>query len=453
MNIGKILPVDGYTVVLQGNFPVDYTKSLTHLYQPLLGIKAVSLYQTLLNELDFQTEMSIQTHHTLMNYLNISLVEIYEARLKLEAIGLLKTFEDKTTDQTVFHYMLQIPFSPADFFRDAMLSQLLLHHVGKDKFTLLKSHYHRQEQQPVGRNITASFGDVFETIHSNFDAVQNINRIPETGGPQLDTIDFAWMEQMLKSRMIPYKRVLTTENKRIINQMMQLYGLAEYEVEKCVLWALTDENKFDMEEFKEACHDTFKNSRKVASIQLLPKQQDNPQSVEYNQKEPMTKEEQLINELETISPKQLLEDLSSGNHASESDLKVIREIMTTQGLPSPVMNVLIHYVLLQTNMKLSKAYLEKIASHWSRANLKTAKEAMMFAKKEKERYRDSIEKKQKNYQNYKKQGTRTEVVPDWFKARNQKTNQPSKTAPPVDLEREKEEIASLLQQYSSSSKK
>src|SRR5690606_32138852 len=97
-------------------------------------------------------------------------------------------------------------------------------------------------------------------------------------------------------------------------------------------------------------------------------------------------EEKLIRQLETMSPKELLEDLSSGHEASEQDLKLIRDVMTSQGLSAPVMNVLIHYVLLQSNMKLSKAYVEKIASHWSRAKLKTAREAMEFAKKEREKY-------------------------------------------------------------------
>lgn len=450
--IGKILPIDGYTVVLHGNLPVDYSKSLTHLYQPLLGIKAVMLYQTLLHEIDFQKEVPIQTHHTLMNYLNVSLVEIYEARLKLEGIGLLKTYEEKTTEETVYHYVLQSPFSPYDFFRDAMLSQLLYHHVGEDKYVLLNSHYIGRPEQHQGHNITASFGDVFETIQSDFMPIQNVNRIPESNGPQLETIDFSWMEHVLKSRMIPLKRVLTTENKRIINQMVQLYGLAEYEVEKCVLWALTDENKLDIEEFKEACHDIFKTSRKETTIQLVTKQTEPREEIKQPKlNQEMTKEEQLIHELETISPKQLLEDLSSGNHASEQDLKVIREIMTTQGLPSPVMNVLIHYVLLQTNMKLSKAYLEKIASHWSRANLQTAREAMVFAKKEKENYRAATEKKQQNYRNYRQQGTRSEVVPEWFKERKSKSTE-TKSRTTTDLEREKEELSSLLKQYSSNTK-
>lgn len=64
----------------------------------------------------------------------------------------------------------------------------------------------------------------------------------------------------------------------------------------------------------------------------------------------------------------------------------------------------------------------------------------------------SVEKKQQNYTNYKKQGAKTEVVPDWFKERKKKTTE-SNTEATIDLEREREEIASLLQQYSNSSKK
>lgn len=158
--------------------------------------------------------------------------------------------------------------------------------------------------------------------------------------------------------------------------------------------------------------------------------------------QPQTKEEMLIHELELISPKQLLEDLSGGNRASEQDLKAIREVMVSQGLPAPVMNVLVHYVLLQSNMKLSKAYLEKIASHWSRANIKTAKEAMEFAKSEQNKFQKSA--KQKTSYNYKPLSK--EIVPDWFKERNntkqKKVVQASQSV--IDLEKEKAELQALL---------
>ncbi|MUK86890.1 chromosome replication initiation protein [Ornithinibacillus sp. L9] len=453
--IGKILPVDGYHVHYKGNaLPVDYMQSLTHLYQPLIGGKAVMLYQTLLHEMDFQYDSPQQTHHTLMNYLNLPLDEIYEARLKLEGIGLLKTFETNSPDKTTFTYVLQSPFAPHDFFQDGMLSQLLLHHIGQNKYIMLQNHYVRKSDQVEedGREVTVTFREVFNTF-SPMDGTkgpapsQQVHR-----GPNIEELDFSWIEQMLKQRMIPAKQVLTNDNRRIINQMMVLYDLASHEIEKAILWALSDENRLNIEEFKEACHDLFSEKPSQSKVRLVEKNEHIVDNRSEDKMKPLSKEEQLIKELETISPKQLLEDLSSGNQASTQDLKVIREVMTSQGLPSPVMNVLIHYVLLQSNMKLSKAYLEKIASHWSRANLKTAKEAMVFAKRE--RYRTSTAKTQTYNNNYKKQQSK-EVIPDWFKERKSKKPQGSVSnkQATVDLEKEKEEIAALLNRYSSTSSK
>ncbi|GIN74800.1 hypothetical protein J14TS2_52750 [Bacillus sp. J14TS2] len=105
----------------------------------------------------------------------------------------------------------------------------------------------------------------------------------------------------------------------------------------------------------------------------------------------MSKEEQFIKNLEGITPKELLEALSEDGRACERELKIISDVMNSEGLPTPVMNVLVHYVFLKDNMKLSRPYLQKIASHWSDANLKTAEEAMTFAKN-RHKSRQSYEK-------------------------------------------------------------
>ncbi|HLS09796.1 replication initiation and membrane attachment family protein [Lentibacillus sp.] len=438
-DIGKILPIEGYRVLLKGSLPADYTKSLTHLYQPLIGIQAVSLYQTLINELDFQDGSTVQTHHTLMNYMNMPLDEIYRARLKLEGIGLLKTYQHESSEHNTYTYEIQRPFAPAEFFTDDMLTQLLYHHIGQSKFTILQEHFRLQTTQK-GTNITASFNDVFQTFQphtTGLDIPPEENQKTEENIP---SIDFSWMEQMLKTRMIPVKKVLTAANKKLMSQMLTLYDLAEFEVEKAVLWALTDENTLNPKEFKEACHDLFQAKHQQADIRLTEKNESETPETEYK---PTTKEEQLILKLEKISPKQLLEDLSSGGQASGQDLKVIRDVMTTQGLPSPVMNVLIHYVLLQTDMKLSKAYIETIASHWSRANLKTAREAMAFAKKQKSQYQQRKTKPK----NYRKPAAK-EVVPDWFKERKMKQGTASSTEQPSTSDKEWEETEALLRKYS-----
>src|SRR5699024_11992042 len=92
-------------------------------------------------------------------------------------------------------------------------------------------------------------------------------------------------------------------------------------------------------EFKVACHDLF-TEKYQTTIRLTPKQEKPNTSAKDITDVPQTKEEQLINEFETISPKQLLEDLSSGQQASERELKMIRDVKLKHGLPSPVMNVL-----------------------------------------------------------------------------------------------------------------
>ncbi|WP_163970191.1 replication initiation and membrane attachment family protein [Oceanobacillus halotolerans] len=447
--IGKILPIDGYRVSLKGTLPNDYSLSLTHLYQPLIGLHAVTLYQTLLHELQLQQHETIQTHHTLMNYLNMPLDKLYRARLKLEGIGLLRTYEQEADDQKVYFYELLSPFTPIHFFQDAMLSQLHYHHIGADKHRALKDHFIKEAMQPSGKNITASFYDVFQTFHPSKEDIDEM--IPKQENVEdTSSIDFSWIEQMLKQRMIPHHKVLTPQHKKLIFQMMTLYDLSTYELEKAVLWALTDENVLDAEEFKVACHDLFKAKHQQKAIQLTEKSHQSSVSIQSVEK-PTTKEEQLIYELERISPKQLLEDLSNGNQASEQDMKIIREVMTTQGLPAPVMNVLIHYVLLQTNMKLSKAYMEKIASHWSRANLQTAKEAMAFAKQEKKRFQDAKNKKQNYYKKTYQQNNK-EVVPDWFKNRKKKQAVGQETANgsvAPDEQKEREEIAAMLREFSS----
>jgi replication initiation and membrane attachment protein len=428
-------------VLIKADLPLDYTKSLTHLYQPLIGSRSVTLYQTLLHEIDLQNEQQAQTHHTLMNYLNLRLDEIYRIRVNLEGIGLLKVFEKNTEGKRIFIYELQPPFGTKAFFTDAMLTQLLFHHIGEAKFTRLKQHFFAGILSSPGREITASFHDVFETVqptvHPETLTADSVKAVEEE-----IKVDFSWLEQMLKTRMIPAHHVLTKENRKLIAQMMQLYDLEIFEIEKSLQWALTEENVLHTEEFKFACHDLFKTKNNGKSIKLTEKKA----AVQKSAEKPVTKEDQLIHELETMSPKQLLEDLSKGNQASEQDMKMIREVMVSQGLPSPVMNVLIHYVLLQSNMRLSKAYLEKIASHWSRANITTAKEAMSFAKKEKDRYQQKPKAKKNNY--YKKPVSK-EVVPDWFKDRKQKTKEEEAKKQPGNVNNDQKEIEALLRRYSS----
>ena len=95
-------------------------------------------------------------------------------------------------------------------------------------------------------------------------------------------------------------------------------------------------------------------------------------------------------------------------------------------MPIGVVNVLLQYVLLRTDMKLTKNYAEKIASHWMRKDVKTAKQAMELARSEHEQYIKwkSEGSKQKSYS---KKPVREEKVPDWFYKKDGETKQSGET--------------------------
>lgn len=447
--VGKLLPIHGYRVVLANYLPHNYQLSLSHLYQPLIGMQAVMLYQTLLNENNLLGERSIRTHHSLMNYLKSPLDIIYNERLKLEAIGLLKTYESIEEQQKIFTYYLQSPFAPNEFFHDPMLAELLYHHLGDKMYSQLKNQFIAPIDMSLQqKEVSATFSDVFTTIKPALQEKQHLTNHRESRiNLQQQTEDFPIITTSLKQRFIQPETVLTRTNKRLISDMMHLYHLTEHDVEKCVLWALADDHSLDHEEFKAACHDIFK-TEKNAFIQLQEKQRTAPQNQPViQQEESRSTKDQLSELLETISLRQLLEGLTKGQ-ASEKELIMIREIMQTHQLKPAVMNVLVHYVLTRTNKKLSGDYLETIASHWARVQLNTAKEAMDFVQKEIDKAKNSKQRRQNNRVKHQ------EVIPDWFKKQREQRKKTAKKAA-VNNQAEsydEDEILALFHKHSSENK-
>ncbi len=113
------------------------------------------------------------------------------------------------------------------------------------------------------------------------------------------------------------------------------------------------------------------------------------------EKEPSSQEEMLIKQLEEISPKQLLKEISGGAEATKADLQIVEDVMINQKLTPGVVNVLIYYVMLRSDMKLAKTYVEKIAGHWARKKVGTVADAMALAKEENRQYQEWAETKKK----------------------------------------------------------
>lgn len=460
----ELLPVDQYIVSSSGILHEYDRKVLTFLYQPLVGPVCLSLYMTLWAELEESRLWSApMSHHGLMSMLDMNLREIYHARLKLEAMGLLKTYVKNGEEQRSFIYSLQPPLTPEQFFLDGILNIYLYRKVGKNQFARLKRFFSDKAaaDQKGYEEVTRAFPDVFSSMSP--DALQYHNGSgsdldPEEGQVfigrqepaeiQIDpaSFNFELLSAGLKESLVPNK-ALSVKVKEAISNLAFLYGIDAIQMKNIVLSALNTESEIDIEELRKAARDWYQFEHQDQLPQLIDRIQ--PVQLRTPSSPPKTKEDELVFYLETTSPRQYLIDLSEGASPSKTDLQIIEDVMFKQKLQPGVVNVLIEYVMLKTDMKLNKGYIEKIAGHWARKQIKSAKEAMELAKKEHRQYLQWAEEKKTRTTAPKGKTVRKEVLPDWFE-RKQDTNSndnKNQNEDDFDFEQEKKKLEEELKEF------
>ncbi|MBX9973293.1 replication initiation and membrane attachment family protein [Cytobacillus firmus] len=430
----EMLPIDRYTVAASGLLHEYDRKVLTLLYQPLIGSVCFSLYMTLWAELEEnRLWSSSNSHHSLMNFMGMGLKDIYEARLKLEGIGLLKVYVNKDEETRSFIYELLPPLTPEQFFLDGMLNIYLYKKLGRNQFMRLKRFFSDQKVQPATgyEEVTKAFQDVFQSGHPGSfevddEVVQLMNESEGEGyigrqeqeGIQIGNEDFNFelLQAGLNESLVP-KKAITVKVKESISNLAFLYGIDPIQMKNIVMSAVNEDNGINIDELRKSARDWYQFQNQDQLPSLIDRVQ--PALHQTHKKQPETQEEELIRYLEITSPRQLLKDISGGAEPSKGDLQIIEDVMFQQKLLPGVINVLIQYVMLKTDMKLTKGYVEKIAGHWARKKIKTPQEAIALAKKEHRQYLDWAEgKKTASTTGKKKKPIRTEMLPDWFDEKN-----------------------------------
>ncbi|KIL43803.1 replication initiation and membrane attachment family protein [Jeotgalibacillus soli] len=442
----EVQPTDEYIVQLNGLLHEADRDVLQFLYQPLVGSSSISLYSLLWGEVErHQLESENFMHASLLSMLSTNVNQLFEARLRLEGMGLLKTFV-RGTDKKEFLYQLQPPLRPNEFFEDPMLSVFLYRQVGSGQFQRLKQRYAvRFSTNDTYREVTRSFQDVYSS-----EALTNASMPPSAKAPNdgkilfesqnegittdFASFDFHLLLAGLSEAMVP-RSAFTYHVKNMIAKLSILYGLNVLDMKSVVLSAVNEENTIEIDALRKAARDYYQLHRspslpKIQHVRITADEQMAPTIEQSN-------EQELLTYLESSSPVQVLKDASNGGEPTKSELAMIEELLYHQKLPAGVVNVLLQYVLLRTDMKLTKGYVEKIAAHWARKKITTAKDAMELAKNEHKQY---SEWKEETNNGTKKRRTnktiRKEKLPDWFKARQEAKNtaKPSETEKGDDLE-------------------
>lgn len=399
----NILPADTYTVINKSILTDNDRKILTMLYQPIIGSFSTNLFFTLWMDLDKNEFMSNEeNHHHLMTSTSLSLNEIVCAREKLEAVGLLKTYYKENIDSNNYIYELFSPISPNEFFSHPVLNIVLYNSVGKKEYERIIN-YFKVPKINVNdyEDITKSFSEVFESSPSTVfeNNLQNIKMNKKLGIFIEDRIDYDLLMSSIPKETINEK-TFNKDNKKLINNLAYIYNLDNDEIKNIILSSLNERLMIDKNELRKNARNyyQYQNNGKLPSLiyQNQPEYLRSPIGKD-------TKRAKMIYTFETTSPYNFLKSKNNGAKPTERDLKLIEELMVDIGLRPAVVNVLISYVMMVNNKKLTKNFVLTIASQWKRLNIETAEDAMQQALKE--------SKKKTKTTSYKKKET---VLPEWF---------------------------------------
>lgn len=400
----NILPADTYIVLNKTILRDEDRKILTMLYQPIIGGIAVNLYFTLWSNLDRSAFVShVLTHHYLMSNMRLSIADILEAREKLEAIGLLKTYFKKDSVNS-YIYELYSPLSAYDFLENPILSTTLYHHLGSAEFERIV-HYFSTPKFSYKEyvDITSSFHEIFQSeTNSPFDfANTNIKKVTNIDLAIQPTIDFSNVLSSIPKGLLNEKAV-TPDRKELVYQLAFIYNLNDEEMANLLSNSIDEKRMIDPEVLKQNCrnYSVFENGGKLPTLVY----RNQPKTL-FREVSDTSLKSQMIYMFEHTSPYDFLCSKNRGIRPSKAELMLIECLILEYQFSPGVVNVLCDYVLRINENKLTRNFVEAIASQWKKSNIKTVEEAMCFAEKE-----------HKNRKNKKKEvsSLKKESKPKWF---------------------------------------
>lgn len=453
----KLIPSDPYIVTTKGLI-YDYDrKIISLLYQPMIGPVCLSLYITLWSEMENNRMWSKgATHHSLMNYMGLGLTDIYQARKKLEGIGLLKTYQKKEQEQDVKQliYELQPPLQPADFFKDDFIGVLLYKTIGSSQFDRLKRFFCKPGfPRDEYKEVTKSFNSVFtaslvekKSLQSDIDEpIENdifLDR-SKANSIELDMEEFSYDLLLMKIKNQVSKKTLNdAELMREIGKQAFLFDIDALKMGDIVMDSIDNSyGDVSVSEFRKKVNEWFMIEKPGKTIKLEEITQ--PFALRTQLTEPKTEAEVLVRYFETASPIQFLTDIGYGAKPVRADVEIVNLLFNQLRLTPGVINVLLHYVMLKQDMKLSRSYVEKLGGHWSRLGIKTVIEAQGKLISEQQQYVEWAKGSTYNNKGRKQKFTRTEMIPNWL-GKEKEEEQPIKEENQLELDQRRKAFEEKL---------
>lgn len=442
---------------------IDYPLSnkeleiLTILYQPIIGADALSLYLTLLSEINQKGSSEKLFHADLIMMMDKSIQAILTARKKLEGIGLLDTYYTNDSDLGGgYLYQLLPPESIERFFKDEVLTIMLFNSVGERKLDKLYQQFKTTTIDYTGfKKVNASFQEVYsfkesqiisyreklETIRKGIRPPRKKKQLSET----TETFDWAYFSQEVKRLGLNFPKDEKSFKEEIF-VFHNLYGINEIEmVDFCSKSFDYYTNQIVEKEFRRSIYDIYDRNKPQITADFKETEhvkEQEKQTYRYNSLKMNGFSEQdiqVIMDSERHFPLNYLDALKEerGGYTTPQERSLIKYLVEKSGLPNSVINILINYVYnIQNQPTLKSEYMNRIANQWAQLEIFSPEKAIEHVR---ELAKKSKQKKQSGYYPNNKKIIRQEKLPEWV-------NQPTEAAElsPEEHDKINQEIQKFL---------
>ena len=375
----NILPADIYTVINQTILTEVDKKILINLYEPIIGPNAISLYLTLWSDLDKLEIMSKDyTHHHLMTILKSSLDVINEARKSLEAVGLLKSFVKESDNVNEYLYELYSPISAYEFFNHPILNVLLLNNLGELEYNNIKNYYKKINVKKDNYiDITTSMNEIYKVV-TPYEATNEEIRRQNSLGLNIDNIlEFDLIEASIPKDLVN-NRTLNKKTKELLNQLAFVYNIDTLKMIELIRLSINDIGVIDKDKIRTNARKNYEYNNNGSLPTIVYRSQ--PEHLKTPTGD-LSNRGKMIQVFENTKPYDFMKFRNHGRKPTSGELKLLEHLAIDFELPPGVINVLVDYVLRVSDGRLVPAYVEEIASTWSRNKIKTVPDAMDQAAK------------------------------------------------------------------------
>ena len=409
---------------------------LTKLYKPLIGAQAYTLYMSLFAYLDFQNTMKPTTVSEVLRKLDIGIPDFFQARIKLEGIGLLGIYRSKE-EKGKYIYEIVAPMPAEEFFKDSLLRTLLVEKIGQRLFEEELGALLSESSSKAGyEETTRSFVDVY-----NF-AYQNASQLSQTDAiafdtprrskvsktiEQVDSFDYTFFKQGLDTHFVSSES-LTREIREMMYTYHVVYGIDEMLMQQLILESADiGSGRVDAKKFRRMVEIQYGNQQKARNIQNKKAQEtEKVEDTQVKDRKFNSAEISIISHAKTAPPAKYLESIKDQKKGfvTQDERYVLKDLVEKSPLSVEVINILINYILVvQNNVVLDKRYTMKIANDWAQSDVRTAEDAIA---KIKNVYSEAAAPKTKGqggrtYSNYNRRPVQKETLPNWAKKENQDT--------------------------------